>query len=242
MTTARPATVTTVAPTSLDIRILDAAAECIARKGVSRTTLDDVARSAGCGRATIYRTFPGGKDAVMLAVGQHELTRFFERVRVAVAAGTSLESCLVAALSTAARDLAGHPALRYLLDNEPEIVLPLVAFQGFDPLLAWASAFARAQLAPYVDGDEAAHIGEWAARMIVSHGLDESSAVDLGDPDVAAWFVRTFLLPGLQSDRCRTDAPDRPERSRGGAPTASPDPIALEAATISAPTAPFSQE
>ena len=32
---------------------------CIARWGTAKTTLDDIAREAGCSRATIYRLFPG---------------------------------------------------------------------------------------------------------------------------------------------------------------------------------------
>ena len=39
--------------------VLDAAVACIARVGLTKTTLDDVARDAGCARATVYRHFPG---------------------------------------------------------------------------------------------------------------------------------------------------------------------------------------
>ena len=50
-------------------RIVDATTRCIARWGVAKTTLDDVAREASCSRATVYRLFPGGKDAVLEATG-----------------------------------------------------------------------------------------------------------------------------------------------------------------------------
>jgi hypothetical protein len=45
-------------------RVVDALLACIARWGVSKTTVEDVAREAGISRATIYRLFPGGKDVV----------------------------------------------------------------------------------------------------------------------------------------------------------------------------------
>ena len=48
-------------------RILDAALACIARVGVGKTTLDDVAREAGCARATVYRCFPG-RQALLRAL------------------------------------------------------------------------------------------------------------------------------------------------------------------------------
>ena len=54
-------------------RVLDATLTCIARVGVAKTTLDDVAREAGCSRATVYRYFPGKQpllDAVVDARGR----------------------------------------------------------------------------------------------------------------------------------------------------------------------------
>ena len=43
-------------------RVLEACYACIARHGLDRTTVEDVAREAGLSRATIYRAFPGGRD------------------------------------------------------------------------------------------------------------------------------------------------------------------------------------
>ena len=52
-----------VAPSDapLEQRILAATIRCVSRWGVGKTTLDDIAREAGCSRATIYRVVPGGK-------------------------------------------------------------------------------------------------------------------------------------------------------------------------------------
>ena len=48
----------------LETRVVDAMLECIGRWGLGKTTADDVARTAGISRATLYRTFPGGMDVV----------------------------------------------------------------------------------------------------------------------------------------------------------------------------------
>src|ERR1700730_12748438 len=53
-------------------RVLDAALACVARVGVAKTTLDDVAKEAGCARATVYRCFPG-RQALMRAVLDREV-------------------------------------------------------------------------------------------------------------------------------------------------------------------------
>jgi len=43
-------------------RVLDAALTCVGRVGLAKTTLDDVAREAGCARATVYRYFPASSS------------------------------------------------------------------------------------------------------------------------------------------------------------------------------------
>ena len=68
-------------------RILEAALRCIARWGMAKTTLDDVAREAGCSRATIYRAFPGGKQSVIHATGERELRRFLDDLSAKVGRG-----------------------------------------------------------------------------------------------------------------------------------------------------------
>ena len=45
--------------------VLDACYACMARDGIERITIEDVAREAGVARATVYRWFPGGRDEVI---------------------------------------------------------------------------------------------------------------------------------------------------------------------------------
>src|SRR5215470_16145751 len=47
-------------------RIIDAADECFARYGVAKTTVEDIAAAATLSRATVYRSFTGGRDEVIL--------------------------------------------------------------------------------------------------------------------------------------------------------------------------------
>ena len=65
-------------------RVVAGTLRCVARWGVAKTTLDDIAREAGCSRATIYRTFPGGKNSVMLATGEAEVRRLLDDLVVAL--------------------------------------------------------------------------------------------------------------------------------------------------------------
>ena len=65
---------------ALDERILDAATALVARWGVTKTSLADVAKEAGCSRATLYRSFPGGKQQLFAAVGHRELAGYVDAI------------------------------------------------------------------------------------------------------------------------------------------------------------------
>jgi AcrR family transcriptional regulator len=136
-------------------RVIDAALRCIARWGIGKTTLDDVAREAACSRATIYRLFPGGKEALLDAVARNELDRFFSGLAQRFDEAPTLEDLLVDGIVYASRALSGHEALQFVLAYEPELVLPKVAFHHADRVLSAVSAFAAPYLAPHV-GEEGA--------------------------------------------------------------------------------------
>ena len=176
-------------------RITAGALVCIARWGLAKTTLDDIARQAGCSRATIYRLFPGGKRAVLLATGEAELERLLAELAVALESTSTLEDLLVVAITRSVADIRGHAALQYLIDHEPGEVLAHVSFDALDPLLALATAFGQPYLARYLDPARAAATAEWVTRLIVSYGI--APGQDLADPAVTTRFVRTFVLPGL---------------------------------------------
>ena len=53
-------------------RILQAARELIARKGVREITLDEVAKAAGVGRATLFRRFPDRSALLLALLDEHE--------------------------------------------------------------------------------------------------------------------------------------------------------------------------
>jgi|GEM_PF-181523 len=183
------------------VRIVDAALACIARQGLTKTTVDDIARQAGCSRATVYRVFPGGKDAIVAAVADTEIARCFSAVAVRMGAARDLEEVLVGGMVEAARQLTGHEALAYLLGHEPELILPHLTFSHMDVLLARASSFAAPFLGRWLPPEEAARVGEWATRILLSYLACPAEGVDLTDETCTARLVRTFVLPGIDSLR-----------------------------------------
>jgi AcrR family transcriptional regulator len=180
---------------------VDASLRCIARCGLTKTTVDDVAREAGISRATLYRLFPGGKDAVVRAVVETGTARLFSDIGAAMGGATDVETLLVAGIVGAARHLRSLDALGYLVRNEPGTILPHLAFGGLDRILDAACRFTVPFLGRWLEPEEAARAAEWAARIVVSYLVCKDERVDLTDEPDVVHLVSTFVMPGIQALR-----------------------------------------
>ena len=182
----------------LEDRIADAMLDCIGRWGIGKTTADDIARTAGISRATLYRVFPGGKEVAFEALLRREMARFFEAVTGPLAEVTTLEDALVLGLTSAARFVQDHEPLQYLLLHEPERVRPLSERDGLASAFAIAAAFTAPHLRPYLADDEAATEGaDWVVRQFFSYLLVPAPSFHLTEETDVRRFVRRFVLPGL---------------------------------------------
>jgi AcrR family transcriptional regulator len=190
-------------------RVLDAALRCVGRWGVAKTTLDDVAREAGCGRATIYRTFDGGKAAVLRATALREIARGEATIDAALAGVDDLEDLLVAGTLAASRAIRGHDAFQFLLAHEPDVVLPFMSFDRLDLFWREAARYSTPHLARFVAADDAPRAAEWVVRVILSYTLNPSEHIDPTVEVDARRLVRTYLLPALE----RTVRPTAPLRA-----------------------------
>jgi AcrR family transcriptional regulator len=173
-------------------RAVAATLRCLGRWGWRRTSFDDVAREAGCSRATLYRAFPTGKDALLAAVVAAESSRLYDALEAEVAGSRDLHDALVGALATAGRFVAAHDAFRYLLQNEPDVVLPHVCFRGAEQVLAHTAALGPRLLARWCSPVDAARLAEWVGRMALAYGLSPSPHVDVTDRESVARLITTF--------------------------------------------------
>jgi AcrR family transcriptional regulator len=175
--------------------------ECVARFGLAKTTVDDVARASGVSRATIYRMFPGGRDQLLRETVGWEMTRFFASLAVAVADADDLETRLERGLAFAHQAVVEHAVLQKILTTEPDALLPLMTIEqhrvlGYiveylRPLLVAERDAGR--LRPDVDLDLAA---DYVARMLLSL-IGTPGRWDLTDPAEVQHLVRGELLGPL---------------------------------------------
>ena len=179
-------------------RVLEATYACVARYGISKTTVEDVAREARVSRATVYRYFPGGKDELIRETISWEVARFFTRLAAAVEGTADFTELLVEALLFAHRAVEGHDVLQKVLQTEPERLLPQLNVDS-DRI----RGFIRAFLAPHIPDDSLPagtspmEAADYVSRMLLSF-IGAQGRWDLTDRDQVRRLVRTEVLAGLQ--------------------------------------------
>ena len=177
--------------------LVEAALVCIARWGVRKTSLDDIAREAGVSRATAYRVFPGGKDRLVEVVFRHEAGRFLRAVEDELRAAGTLDELMVTGITAVLRLAADHPVLGAVIEHEPELVLPHFAFHQLDRVLAVAEAVCWPHLGRFLPPHEVAPAADLLARVVLTHAFRPAAWVDANDPASVRRLVDTYLLPAL---------------------------------------------
>ncbi|MCX6511937.1 MAG: TetR/AcrR family transcriptional regulator [Actinobacteria bacterium] len=179
--------------------ITDAGYRCIARWGVSRSTMSDLAREAGMSRATLYRYFPGGREALINQVIKDAVARFFEKLYDEVGESSSLEEVLERGLLSAHKAIENHDVLQSVLRNEPEALHP-----AMDEAVALVQEQMVAFLVPFLEsygvasGVTIPEAADFLARMLLSH-MASPGRWDLADPREVARLVRGELLAGVRA-------------------------------------------
>ena len=178
-------------------RILEATYACVARWGLAKTTIEDAAREAKVSRATVYRTFPGGRDELLEAVVAWATLEFFARLYERVQGAESLEEVMERGIMFAHRSIVEHEVLQRVMQTEPEKLLPALTFES-NRIRRGIADF----LVPYLEqrGVAAGRRPEGGRRLSGSHGARVQSSPgrwDLDDPMQVARLVRSELLAGV---------------------------------------------
>ena len=184
--------------------VLDATVRCIARFGLAKTSLSDIAREMGVAPSTVYRKVGTVEGAIRLAMareGHRQLARMPEVI--AGVKGPRVITVFLAETITAARN---HPMISKILHDESDW-LGRVATRTLDERIADGAAAAApflesAMRAGYVRHQDPIALAHWIVR-ISSICLMSPPPGDLRDA------LDELLLPML------TPVPDAPSSGRG---------------------------
>jgi AcrR family transcriptional regulator len=166
-------------------RLLDATERCLARYGLRRTSMTDIAREMHVARTTLYRQVGSVEEAIAL-VASRRLHRFLDDLlELLEAPGEAGPEAFLRAIAGAVRFARSDPVCRRVLEDEPELLGSLVSRQ----LLPHAVQVAEA-LTPLVAG------------------AMEAGTIRAADPALASrWLVRVVAaLVALPPDDGQLDA------------------------------------
>ena len=175
-------------------RMLDAVERCLARYGVKRTSMTDIARELGVARTTLYRQVASIEEALAL-MSSRRFHRFLDELFELSSAGLTAETFVQAIVRTV-RSALSDPVAQRVLHDEPELIgqylangsLAALAGQIADLLAPVLHAAMNARLLRPSDPTAAAG---WIVRIVLALGAVPPPDAALEDT------VRFVLLPML---------------------------------------------
>ncbi|MDH6195764.1 AcrR family transcriptional regulator [Mycobacterium frederiksbergense] len=195
-------------PDPISTRILTATLEQAELIGIRRTTMEDVAKRSGVGRATLYRRFPT-KHALIDALVLSEARRYLDGSAQARAHADTLEDRLVYGTVFTVTFLRDHALLKKLLRTEPETILPSLTVDA-GAIIDFATDYSATQLRADLYGtnnttpEQERHIrtvAELHTRLTLSFIVTPHTGIKLTTLDDTREYVRTYLLPMVAVDR-----------------------------------------
>ena len=170
--------------------LLGATAECVARYGIRKTTMVDVASKSGVAKATLYNHFRT-KDDVLAAVVEQQVADL-----VGACVTTASSTGLVDALAHVAHVLGEHPALRKAADGEQQLLAPLMspgATRGWQLAREGVAAVLTAGSAPSSPADVETVL-RWCVSQVL-WPLPRESAHPAAEALVRGLTIRTAPAP-----------------------------------------------
>ncbi len=182
--------------------LLVAAARRFVAGGIRRTTMEDIAREARAGKATLYRHF-ANKDAVIDALLEREGARFERQLRAAADAEEGAADRIEAAFLVGVRFFVDHPVMTRGRDEEPGILLPRITANA-GPVVRRGLELFTTLIADGVATGELRKVDPPAAaevivRLILSYFSFPPMHVEVHDPAAARTFAHGLIAGGLRA-------------------------------------------
>jgi AcrR family transcriptional regulator len=174
--------------------VTTATLDCIARFGLTKLTVEDVARASGRSRATLYRAYPSRRELVASAVNA-ELDRVVAVLVTTGRAAPTLADAVTDVIVAAARELRANAAFAFMAAHERELLHPYLSFAGGDRFYAAAATRLAPAFAPWCA--DPARAAEWVVRVGVTLLWSARPEVDPDDAAAVREYVATFVVPGL---------------------------------------------
>ncbi len=180
-------------------KLLDAAEECFAQFGLTKTTMEDVAQSGGMSRATVYRYFKN-RDELLLGVVEREANRTAVDLKQRLANISDPGEYIIEGVVQSLVEIPRRPALSMLFGPEAVGLTSRLVLSS-DRLAEIGLGLLIPVIEPareqgVLNDDIDFHIMiEWIFRILSSY-LTVPSSFANSEEDMRA-LLRSMLLPAL---------------------------------------------
>jgi AcrR family transcriptional regulator len=164
--------------------------------------MEDIAREARAGKATLYRHF-ANKDAVIDALLEREAARFERDLRRAAGQHDGAADRIEAAFLTGVRFFIDHPVMVRGRDEEPAVLLPRITANGGPVVARGLELFTDLIRDGIATGElrdvDAPAAAEVIVRLILSYFAFPPMHVAVDDPAEAQAFAHGLVAGGLRA-------------------------------------------
>ncbi len=195
-TKAVPVTESNLEGTTYD-KITEGTFECLAKFGYSKTSMDDIAKQAKCSRATLYRLFPNGKDAIVTELVKKAVSDIFVLLKEVAESADDLYDAISKTMAVATYHLNQNAALQKVIECDPDFILPFLVFENMDSVLITISKFGSEVFGKWLDEDISKVLIEWLARIVLTYFSSPKGQLKFNDENTISEFVDIFIRPGL---------------------------------------------
>jgi AcrR family transcriptional regulator len=181
------------------LAILKAAERCFSRFGLTKTTMEDIARAAGMSRATVYRYF-ADREALVLASVMRRARADMPRARRHLSQFGTFGEQLVEGLVRNTERGRRDPVIQLFATSDlPDLTARVLGGEGVSHQLSyelWEPVMAAAQQSGEMNPDlDLRMAAAWLARVTLIMVTQEKST-RLGPEELRQEF-RTFVLPAF---------------------------------------------
>ncbi|MBW2388847.1 MAG: TetR/AcrR family transcriptional regulator [Deltaproteobacteria bacterium] len=194
-------------------RMLDATESCLARFGLAKTTIEDVAQAAELSRATLYREF-GNRDALLLAVAARDAERTASEAELFLQQFDDVGSWIVEGMLFCLREIPKRPVIsQFLAPQEFGAASRLILTS--ERMRAIGSEMLRPMFEParregLLQRDlELDALMEWVLRILMSY-LAVPGPASRTEEDLRQLF-RRLLLPAVLATGSADPSPEDPD-------------------------------
>ena len=175
--------------------ILEAARQVFTQYGARRANVEDVARTAGVSRSTLYRAYPN-KEALLEAVLLSEFDDFLTALDE-VAADLPPRDAVVECFTRGMALTREIPLLARLAETEPELITAAGAASHSTLVLGSADRVASTlrRSGATMPEEELHTVAELMLRLAWTYLLNPRGGLDVGDEQAVRDYAARYLAP-----------------------------------------------